>query len=418
MISIPVTSSPLIAAIIGFSTVSPLAGIPLALLVVGFLIPHLVRSARLPRVSTWLLLFFAVALVSSMAAIFREIYPGLEQNVPGRVFRALLTLGVGTSFYLVVGTFVRSDKDANRVLKWLYVGGAAMMLWASIQAFYVIRSGGIPGEFQNIHRIFSIYDTPRNRLAGFAYEPSWLGDQLVILYLPLLLTSVLLGYSAFTKRKTRFSVELFLLLWGTAILARQRDRRQGSIELMLCVLAPLAGLVYVLSNPNHLRYAVPLLAFSSGLVVIGTASLLRRWVLAAVVIAIAASCWQVLPAASRYRTEDSPPVAAVEYAFRRARANGWVVVADRTLTAFVELERGLRPFSGTVLYDHQIEFGETAPPPDWATVFVFDDGHGGLLVRADERRRLVCDQPLFRHLGQDRFLDLTVAEGAALRAVR
>jgi hypothetical protein len=224
MISIPVTSSPLIAGIVGYSTVSPLAGIPLALLVVAFLIPRLIRSGRLPRVSAWLLLFFAVALVSGMAAIFREIYPGLEQNVPGRVFRALLTLGVGTSFYLVVATFVRSNRDANRALRWIYLGGAVMMVWASIQAYMIIRYGSIPGEVQNIHRIFSIYDTPRNRVAGFAYEPSWLGDQLVILYLPLLLTSVLQGFSAFTNRRTRISVELFLLLWGTAILFLSQSR--------------------------------------------------------------------------------------------------------------------------------------------------------------------------------------------------
>jgi O-antigen ligase len=51
-----------------------------------------------------------------------------------------------------------------------------------------------------------------------------LGDQLVILYLPLLLTSVLVGYSAFTKRKTRFSIELVLLLWGTAILFLSQSR--------------------------------------------------------------------------------------------------------------------------------------------------------------------------------------------------
>ncbi len=224
MISIPVTSSPWIARITGASTVSPLAGIPLALLVIVFLIPRVIRKGRLPSSSSLLLLFFVVALTSGMFSIFREIYPGLEQNVPGRVFRGLLTLGAGISFYLVVATFIRTDQDASRGLKLLYLGGIFMMLWASIQAFYVIRSGGIPHSFQNIHRIFSIYDTPRNRVAGLAYEPSWLGDQLVILYLPLLLTSVLQGYSVFTKRKTRFSIELLLLLWGTAILFLSQSR--------------------------------------------------------------------------------------------------------------------------------------------------------------------------------------------------
>lgn len=224
MLSIPVTSSPWIARFTGASTVSPLAGIPLALLVVVFLIPRVIRKGRLPASTPLLLLFFVVALTSGMFSIFREIYPGLEQNVPGRVFRALVTIAVGISFYLIVATFIRSDQDAKRSLKWLYIGGVFMMIWATVQAYHVLRSGGIPHSFQNIHRIFSIYDTPRNRVAGLAYEPSWLGDQLVILYLPLWLTSVLGGYSVFTKRNTRFTIELLLLLWAAAILFLSQSR--------------------------------------------------------------------------------------------------------------------------------------------------------------------------------------------------
>lgn len=223
-LSIPVTSSPWIARFTGSSTVSPLAGIPLALLVIVFLIPNIIRKGRLPSSSSLLIVFFVVALASGMLSVFREIYPSLEQNVTGRVFRALLTLGAGISFYLVVATFIRNDKDENRSLKWLYLGGAILMIWASVQAYYIFRTEGIPHNFQNIHRIFSIYDTPRNRVAGFAYEPSWLADQLVILYLPLWLTSFLGGYSVFTKRKTRISIELLLLLWGTAILFLSQSR--------------------------------------------------------------------------------------------------------------------------------------------------------------------------------------------------
>jgi len=205
-------------------------------------------------------------------------------------------------------------------------------------------------------------------------------------------------------------------LRGAVAVTRNRRLRTASVPLVGCVLAPLAGLVVLASNPDHVRYAVPLLAFSSGLVVAAAASFVGRWALVAVVTAVVASCWQVLPEASGYRRQPSPVVAAVEHAFARARATGSVVVVDRTLAAFVELERMLRPFRGTVVYDHQLERGETAPPPDWATIFVFDRGHGMLLTRTVSTRSFACDRPLLRRLSQDRFLDLTVAEGADLRA--
>lgn len=207
-----------------------------------------------------------------------------------------------------------------------------------------------------------------------------------------------------------------LALWGAVAVTRNRRLRQTSAPLLGCVVAPLAGLVVLLSNPDHLRYAVPLLAFSSGLVVAGAASFVRRWALVAAAAAVVAGCWQVLPEASGYRRQPSPAVAAVEHAFARARATGSVVVVDRTLTAFVELERMLRPFRGTVVYDHQLERGETGPPPEWATIFVFDRGHGMLLTTAASTRRFACDRPLLRRLSQGRFLDVTVAEGADLRS--
>jgi hypothetical protein len=109
-------------------------------------------------------------------------------------------------------------------------------------------------------------------------------------------------------------------------------------------------------------------------------------------------------------------VAAAEHAFARARATGSVVVVDRTLTAFVDLERSLRPFHGTVVSNHQVEGGKTAPPPDWATTFVFDREHPMLLLSAARTRRFVRDRPLLRQVSQDRFLELTVAEGTALRS--
>jgi O-antigen ligase len=138
--------------------------------------------------------------------------------------RGLVTLGAGVGFYLITATFPSSQDGLKRSLKWIYLGGLLMLIWASVQGYLIYSTGGMPHEFQNIHRIFSIYDTPRNRVAGLAYEPSWLGDQLVILYLPLWLSSVMRGYSAFSTKPKRISIELLLLIWGTMILILAESR--------------------------------------------------------------------------------------------------------------------------------------------------------------------------------------------------
>ena len=57
-----------------------------------------------------------------------------------------------------------------------------------------------------------------------AYEPSWFAHQLNLLYFPLLLASVSLGYSAFRRRILGLQFELFLLIAGIAALVLSTSR--------------------------------------------------------------------------------------------------------------------------------------------------------------------------------------------------
>lgn len=177
----------------------------------------------------------------------------------------------------------------------------------------------------------------------------------------------------------------------------------------------LGALVLGASNPEHTRYWLPLLAFSSGLVVRGLTRLVRRWTSAAVTAAVVGSAIVVLPALPTYRSQPSPPVAATRFAFTRARVSGSVVVVDRTLVAFVDRERALRPFPGTVILDSQVELGETVPPPSFATVYLWSERRPSLVAHAEATRRFSCTIPLLRRVEQARFLDLAVASGAQLR---
>src|SRR4030067_1395341 len=109
-------------------------------------------------------------------------------------------LAVCLCFYLC-GTLLPAGLDRLRPsLRAIYAGGILTLLWSSIQATYVLRHiRQIPLGLNEIHRLFSVRDLFANRVTGLAYEPSWLGDQLVVLYLPLWLASIATGYSV-TRR--------------------------------------------------------------------------------------------------------------------------------------------------------------------------------------------------------------------------
>lgn len=219
LITIPISSHPWVAHFTGWTGVSPLSGVPLVLLLVGWLPWRVVRQRRLPVVALPLLGFVSVALVASAGAFFLPIFPSDGQSVLGRELRALSTLLIGVGFFLVAALLPRGRGQILGSLRWIYAGAMAVLLYSAFQIARLPYSfNPVPERLVAFHRLFSIRDPLRSRVTGFAFEPSWLGDQLVLLYLPLFLASVWLAYSAFSSRRRRWSVELLLLLIGVVVL--------------------------------------------------------------------------------------------------------------------------------------------------------------------------------------------------------
>jgi O-antigen ligase len=209
-----------------------LAGIPLLIIVTLWLIPSLLLRDKLSMVTTPLLVFAGIALLASALTPFHEIYPFLGQSPTGRSLRALITLGAGVFFYLVATKLPKTNKEFRSSLRWLYFGGIVMLLWSSIQGVYALQNIAkdfsglhlIPSVVERIHRFFSIRDMFATRVTGLAYEPSFLADQLIVLYLPMWLASVVMKRSVFSSKRSSFSIELGLSLWGLLILFLAQSR--------------------------------------------------------------------------------------------------------------------------------------------------------------------------------------------------
>jgi len=224
--ALPVTSFPLIAENLGgIVLVSPLAMLPMFLLILVGVLPGLLRGDRISGLSKPILFFALSALISALAAFLLPILPYKGQTIVDRELRAGITLIIGLGFYISALSIPRTREDMVSSLQAIYVGLILLTLWSAVQAWTIFDGqGNIPRWISTIHRWFSVRDPFPDRLTGLAYEPSWLGDQLVILYLPVLISSVILGVSVFHKQRSRLSVELLLLGSSIVILVMTKSR--------------------------------------------------------------------------------------------------------------------------------------------------------------------------------------------------
>jgi O-antigen ligase len=219
LVSIPITSFPLVARFTGGSPVSPLAAIPALVLILVWLIPYVLSGGRIPSISISLLCFVLLAMLSSFLAPFLEIYPFKGHTLPEREIRAFMTLVLGLAFYFIAATIPQTDRQFRASLRWLYLGAGLTLLWSTVQIARLPYSfNPQPDTLREFHRLFSIRDLMRERVTGLAYEPSWLADQLAVLYIPLWLSSLMRKYSVFPVYRKRISIELVLLIWGLIVL--------------------------------------------------------------------------------------------------------------------------------------------------------------------------------------------------------
>ncbi len=203
-------------------------------------------------------------------------------------------------------------------------------------------------------------------------------------------------------------------IWGASVVLRSPVDRRAGLPIVAALVSTII-LVFGLSNPAHPRYAVPLVVLSCGFVVIGLGRVMsERWTIVAVAAAVAGAAVLVLPVATSYRQQQSPAMQALEEADRLADQRGGVVVVDRTLHSFVVLREAVGRSSAPTIFDHVLEFGTNPPAPASRAVMVFDGDNDAILVASESRRVFSCAPGLLRRLSQDRFLDVTVVDGAAL----
>ena len=117
LVSVPITSAPVVAALLGPNPVSPMALIPVAGLLIVWLVPYLIKGGRLPALAFPLFVFAGVALLSSVLGFSLPILPYKGQDLLSREIRALGSLGLGISIYLFASCIPNTEDGLKRSLR-------------------------------------------------------------------------------------------------------------------------------------------------------------------------------------------------------------------------------------------------------------------------------------------------------------
>jgi len=226
--------------------VAPASLIPLLWLILWFAY-FIFSKGILPREVVPFLFFATIAAIATVYSFFIYIPSFKGGNYIEEGFVGLMTLGIGSAFYLLTCSWLgTSSKKIINSLKLIDISGLLILSWTLAQGIYIfLFNGNYPIVFEKIQSLFSTRALFPNRLTGFAFEPSWLAQQLNLLYIPFWLAATITGFSASRIRVWKFSLENIFLVIGVIVVFV--SSRIGTLSI-LAVLFILGIYAYIILN--------------------------------------------------------------------------------------------------------------------------------------------------------------------------
>jgi hypothetical protein len=218
LICLPITTFPLFSSLTG-ALVAPLSILPFFLLLLLYVLPMILRKGKIPKESIPLGVFTLVVILSCAAAYFFFI-PGFKgKTILGQEVRALFTLFVGLTFFLVTSTWVKSTDKLIKSWQYITIGGIISLVWTGLQAYFILHHADqYPAWVDQIQSWFVVqspaFTAKFGRVNGLAYEASWFAHQMVLIYLPIWIAATYYKSSAFKFRVLHISLENILLVFG------------------------------------------------------------------------------------------------------------------------------------------------------------------------------------------------------------
>jgi O-antigen ligase len=210
LLTMPFTSLPLVVKLIGGQMVAVPSGLIVLAIIIVWLLPKLLQGISIPKHTLPLFLFVFIALVSVIIGYWRYIPAFKGINPLKENLESIITLGMGVCCYLVTMLWLReknSKEEFKKTLRLITYGGILIIVKAFAEVVLWKIYGRWPVWFRGIHNLFVTGTLFRSRVTAFAYEPSWLADQLNLLFLPYWLACALTRYTVFKRKIWKFHVE-------------------------------------------------------------------------------------------------------------------------------------------------------------------------------------------------------------------
>ena len=235
--SLPLTSMPLVKKLLGSDSVAS-PSVVFLLIFLLFWIAGLAFKDKLEGSIKILplALFCCAAIIATLISFFYipPAFKDFGQLSP--VISAFGTLAIGFLLFLIASSYpIESDikKKTLEIINWT---GSFILIWCAFQAIAWYGTNHYPQWMFSIQGAVSARVLYRQRVTGFALEPSWLAHQLNMLYLPLWISASLTGYSSHSFRFRKISFENILLIGGVLALGLTLSRVGFAAFLCMAVL--------------------------------------------------------------------------------------------------------------------------------------------------------------------------------------
>jgi len=224
IVLLPITSMPIVRKIMGSDSVASPSILALSLLCMIWMIPKIINGFNIPTSALPLFLFTGYAIIATCLAFYYPL-PAYKNFSEWRAPAiALVTLLIGVLFFLTAGSFPESIGLKEKTFGLLNWSGLVLLCWSLVQALTWYSQNSYPQWMFDFQGLFSSRVLFRQRVTGFALEPSWHAHQLNLLYLPYWFSATIHNYSCSKLRLFCFSFENILLFFGSLILGLTLSR--------------------------------------------------------------------------------------------------------------------------------------------------------------------------------------------------
>lgn len=233
---LPITSMPLVSSLLGSDSVASPSILFLIIFVVVWLVPAILKNRPFHKSVLPLSIFVIVSILGTVFSFFYDIPAFKNINQFSPIISAISALMIGYLFFICASSYPTDKAILEKTMRIINLSGLAIFIWSGMQAVSWYSISKYPQWMFEIQGLISARVLYRQRVTGFALEPSWFAHQLNMFYLPFWLSFTLHKKSSHSIRISFLTVENILAVLGVISLLLTLSRVGIASLLMMLLL--------------------------------------------------------------------------------------------------------------------------------------------------------------------------------------